>query len=180
MAVKRKRVITSPRACPMLKFGFTPVCGFKCGFHTNVSLSKICSNDTGICDPSKCNSRLLGPSTNGRLTLKISKHTRCIVPCFAMKVKLNAGIVRTNKSLGSFCRVLTLGVRIAHGSFLRVKCGLRSFRSPGCLVLKFKFEFGGGCPAFREQWVLHLVYASAFCGVCWGCQGVCHGRTAYL
>lgn len=151
--------VTSPNDCPMTKFGFTPVCGLGCGLHFKISLSNICSNDTGICARStliRCSTNdnsshheFLIPNVRGRLTLKLSKQTRCIVPFFAVNINLKAGILKHN-SLHKLCRIFTLGVGIAQDSFLRVNCGLRSFRAPGCLVLNLNFHFGGGCPGMHR------------------------------
>lgn len=136
----------TPNACGIFNFDFTPVCGFNCGFHTNITLSNMCSRDTGVGRSCRRRGNFCAPPTGGRVTLNLSTHKRFIVPCFAMNVNLKTGILRNNNSVGSFCRVLTLGVSMAHGSCLRVKCGLQRFRRPGCLVLNVNCQFGGGHP----------------------------------
>lgn len=182
MCVKSKERVTSPNDCPITKFGFTPVCGLNCGFHINTSLSKICSNDTGMCacvrscviSSGKGNAppphRFLGPNVRRRLSLNISKHTRCIVPCFAVNMNVKTGILNHN-SLQKLCRVLTLGVKVAHDAFLRVNCGLRGFRAPGCLVLNLNFHFRGGCPGMHRWGDRVSSGYAGFTSLAWGARG---------
>lgn len=138
-----------PNSFNVTNLGFTPVCGFGGCFQTNLSISTRCSRDTGVgsCGLRKDCSNSLGfrhPPFHRRFTIKLSLHTRLMVPVFSVGTKLKQGLMYRKSSARKFCRVLTLGACIAHRLFLRIKCRLDGFGSPGGLVLKLKCQFRSG------------------------------------